>query len=215
MLDTQGNARRWESVHYGFPTQTSEISSAVLSHLARDLSDDGMSYSDKLIKLRAGGESHWYYDGRNAVMQYHPGAMLAKLLLTKLQIFGGDPFTRVAGMGIGGSAFAQSVSWAANVKTIQGNDDKSPGQRYGYGLWGGSVPGQEILVVDDTLTSGSSLITLIDMIRKEDGVVTQAGVVADRSSGIACQRLEKDFGVKVFSLFEFDEPAGMLVPTDF
>ncbi len=212
MLDGAGRERRVRDLELGLPNHTAEISPLVLHILARELADDGLQYSEKPFQLRAGGESYWYYDGRNAVMQYHPGMLLAKLTALKIQLFGKTDFTRVAGMGVGGWAFARSISWVVDLPVVEGNDDKSPNQRYGYGLWGGTVPGENVLVADDTLTTGDSLRTLIGMVRDKDGIVDQAAVVTDRSNGEAGAAIYSELGVRVFSLFQMDGTNGLITP---
>ncbi len=212
MLDAAGRERRVRDLDLGLPNHTAEISPLILHVLAEELTAGGVQYREEPFRLRAGGESHWYYDGRNAVMRYHPGMLLAKLTALKLQVFGDTNFTRVAGMGVGGSAYALSLSWVLGLEAIQGNDDTSPGQRYGYGLWGGTVPGESVLVADDTLTTGDSLCNLISMVRKEGGLVEQATVVADRSNGEAGAAIYSELGVRVFSLFQMDGIHGLIAP---
>ncbi|MBQ8278878.1 MAG: helix-turn-helix domain-containing protein [Roseburia sp.] len=72
--------------------------------------------------------------------------------------------------------------------------------------------GQEVLIIEDTLTSGDTLRTTIEKIKKETGARVNGIVVSvDRQekgkhiSGTARYDIEKEFGVKVFSIVTFED----------
>jgi orotate phosphoribosyltransferase len=54
-------------------------------------------------------------------------------------------------------------------------------------------PGERVLIVDDILTTGSSITEIIEAVKKLKGVIVGIGVLVDRSEQ------KKDFGVPLFS----------------
>ena len=59
---------------------------------------------------------------------------------------------------------------------------------------GGHVPGgARVLVVDDVLTTGTSTLEVVDVIRKADGEPVGVGVLIDRAES------PPDFGVPLFA----------------
>ena len=67
------------------------------------------------------------------------------------------------------------------------------------------MPGDRILLLDDLVTTGKSLITTAKAIRAEGGVVNDAVVLLDREEG-GMERLEKE-GLKLHALMKASEAA--------
>jgi len=61
-------------------------------------------------------------------------------------------------------------------------------------------PKERVLIVDDVLTTGSSLYELIDLVVKQEGMIVGIGVFIDRSGGRA------NFGIPYFPLLKLDIP---------
>src|SRR3990167_4119918 len=125
------------------------------------------------FKLRSGVASNWYVDSRAGLSEGQLLSEAAQLLIesTRDRQYKYDV---VAGMGIAGTALANAIKVAEGIPGVEGNDDESLGQRYGYGLHGASVENQRVWMVDDVAMTGSSLIKLLDMIRGAGGEVDQA-----------------------------------------
>ena len=178
------------------------------------LKKEGLEYSDKPIKLRAGGESHLYFDAKRAISHGSALKKAGDLLLAKAAEQD-LKFNVVAGMGIGGRALAYAMMMAANFKlrVTEANEDKSPGQRYGYGLHGTSIASDcDVLLVDDVATSGNSLLTLKDMIDADKGNVADAIVLVDRSAGEVAKRLGS-IGLGFHAIYELDEVSQQIRPS--
>lgn len=194
------------------PSQTAEVPPVLLWKLADELSEVAVQYKEEPFQLRAGGQSHWYIDGRGPVAMHRVrGPLIARLALAKLNVQDLRPQV-VTGMGVGGLAFAMNIRCAADMDLAQANDSREIGQRYGYGLHGASVHDTEVLVVDDTLSTGDSLITTIDMVREAGGRVVRAVTIFDRSDGLAAERIQTEHDVPVDWLFGFYEADGKLFP---
>ena len=81
---------------------------------------------------------------------------------------------------IGGVVLGTEVGRLLNVKTIFA--ERKEGDmciRRGFGI----DPGQNILVVEDVITTGGSVNEVIDQVIKHGGTITGVGVMVDRSNG--------------------------------
>ena len=81
---------------------------------------------------------------------------------------------------IGGVVLGTEVGRLLNVKTIfaeRKEDDMCI--RRGFGI----DPGQNILVVEDVITTGGSVNEVIDQVIKHGGTIAGVGVMVDRSNG--------------------------------
>ncbi len=180
------------------------------------LQEKGVEYQEEPFELRAGGLSHWYVDVRHAISYGRDLRTAGKLMLAKAHE-GDWKFNVVAGMGIGGKALAIAVTAVGSeagekLYLCEANDDDSPGQRYGYGLHGTKISSDsEVLVVDDTGSTGDSLSILIGMIKKDGGNVVGALNMVDRSRGMVATRLA-DMNIAYHALYEFDESSAQIIP---
>ena len=81
---------------------------------------------------------------------------------------------------IGGVVLGTEVGRLLNVKTIFA--ERKEGDmciRRGFGI----DPGQNILVVEDVITTGGSVNEVIDQVIKHGGIIAGVGVMVDRSNG--------------------------------
>lgn len=180
--------------------------------LAKDLGEH-LLYQEDPFELRGGGSSNWYFDGRAALSLGLNLQRASQLLLKRAQEQELD-FKVVAGMGVGGRPLASGLGLEGDYSIVWASDD--PADKHpinGSGLHGAAVKGKKVLAVDDIGTSGDSLETLIKMIRDEEGQVSEAIVVVDRSEGRVKARLGA-IGVKFFRLFELNETTGLMEPTN-
>ena len=96
----------------------------------------------------------------------------------------------VAGPTTGGVILAHEVARQLGVRSIfaekEGNERTF---RRGFTI----TPGEQVLVVDDILTTGGSIREVIAAVNKLGGKVTGIGVLVDRSTR------ELDFGAPLFS----------------
>lgn len=181
--------------------------------LARTLAARGLRRLQTPVELRAGGRSHWYFDGREAISESTVLSDVAHRIVSRAWNIG-IPYRVVAGLGVEGRALSIGVASesAEGTKWVIANDDEADRDlSNGFGLHGAPVSNERVLVVDGTATTGDSLGTLVGMVRAEEGIVTDAMVIVDRSHGRAAEAMGT-LGVKLISLFEFDEAGGLLRP---
>jgi orotate phosphoribosyltransferase len=91
----------------------------------------------------------------------------------------------VAGPTTGGVILAFEVARQLGIRGIFAEEEKDPGGpirrvfRRGFAI----IPGQRVLLVDDILTTGGSLLAMLEPIESAGGEIVAAGVLVDRSGG--------------------------------
>ena len=97
----------------------------------------------------------------------------------------------VAGPTTGGIILAFETARQLGVRGIfaEKEGEKERAFRRGFGI----DPGERVLIVDDILTTGSSIREVIAAVKSQGGVIIGIGVLVDRSE----QKL--DFGIPLFS----------------
>jgi orotate phosphoribosyltransferase len=101
-----------------------------------------------------------------------------------------DKIQVVAGPTTGGIILAFEVARQLGVKSIFAEKDgEGRSFRRGFTI----NPGERVLIVDDVLTTGGSIVDVIEAVKKLKGDIIGVGVLVDRSEQT------KDFGVPLFS----------------
>ena len=104
----------------------------------------------------------------------------------------------VAGPTTGGIILAFEVARQLGVRGIFAEKEGTAERAFRRGF---SIdPGQRILIVDDILTTGSSIREVIAAVAKQGGIVIGIGVLVDRSE----QKVE--FGIPLFSCYRSITP---------
>lgn len=113
-------------------------------------------------------------------------------------------FDRIAGIPLAGIPFASQIAYILNKPFLY--------VRKGVNLHGRArrvegvlASGDRVLLIDDLVTTGLTLVNAAEAIRAEGGVVTQAVTFLDREEGGA-KKLEKN-GIKLFALLKISEVA--------
>lgn len=106
-----------------------------------------------------------------------------------------DNIDIVIGPAIGAIQMAYEVSRSLNVKNIFAERENGVMTlRRNFEI----KEGQNVLVVEDVITTGGSVKEVIEIVKKQGGNVVGVGVIVDRSSGKA------DFGTRLESVIEFN-----------
>ncbi|MDL2289748.1 orotate phosphoribosyltransferase [Clostridia bacterium OttesenSCG-928-F22] len=94
--------------------------------------------------------------------------------------FEGEKIDLVAGPALGGVIMAYEVSRALGVRNIFAERvDGKMTLRRGFSI----TPGQRVLLVEDVITTGGSVLELAEVVEANGGVVVGVGLIVDRSNG--------------------------------
>lgn len=98
-----------------------------------------------------------------------------------------EPFDLVAGVPFGGLHLATAFALTTNTPMIYAKPAGSGGAQVsnGHGIEGRFTPGQRVLLVDDLITSGGSVLETSKLLESAGLVVKDALVLIDREQGAA------------------------------
>lgn len=160
------------------------------------------------FKLTSGEISPYYLDLR--IVPSFPDAFnkicnfYIELIKTDV---GTDGFDRIAGIPTAGISFASIASY--NLKkpfTYIRTTERQHGR--GRQVEGILLPGDRVLLMDDLITKGGSILKAAESVRAEGGVVTDAVVLMDREEN--GQQTLADSGIKLHYLLTTSELATKL-----
>ena len=157
------------------------------------------------VVLASGAESDFYVDARQTTLHPEGAALIAGLLLDRL-----DPEVLAVGGPVTGAdpiaGAVAAVSWLRG-RPIAGFMVRKEPKGHGMRQWiegrGGLLAGAPVAVVEDTTTTGGSLLTAIERVEEEGLRVVQCFTVVDRQEG-ASERLAAR-GLRLVALVTRDE----------
>ena len=160
----------------------SDLKSALIDHLKRHaLRTDGP------FLLASGGTSAWYLDGRQTTYD-GVGGRLVGGCVWHLMV---SEATAVGGLTMGADPVAVAAALVAD-RPVKAFSVRKVVKTHGAGgrLVGPVTSADKAVVVDDTTTTGASLVEATHALRAEGIDVVQAIVVVDRSAGAAAAHMD-------------------------
>ncbi|RLI05306.1 orotate phosphoribosyltransferase [Candidatus Bathyarchaeota archaeon] len=142
------------------------------------------------FKLTSGKESTYYIDLRT--IPSHPDLFqkIVKIYTKKAEEIGLNNFDVVAGIPTSGMIYASILAYNLQKPFIYvRKETKDWGEK--RKIEGKMEKGDKVLLVDDLITTGKSIVEAVQTIRKEGGEVNHALVLIDREEG-GRERLKKE-----------------------
>ena len=148
------------------------------TEVAKIFQDTGALLSGH-FRLTSGRHADQYF--QCALVLQHP--QYAEILCRQLAArFQGEGVSVVIGPAMGGIIVAHETARALGVRSLfTERENGAMKLRRGFTL----QPGEKVLVVEDVITTGGSVKEVIEVVRVLGGEVVGAGVLVDRSNGIA------------------------------
>lgn len=156
---------------------------------------EGYRHMDEPVQLASGEWSQDFIDGKRALAN---GEDLEKACRVMLELVDGIPFDAVGGLTLGADQFAHVLAvlarrqWFVVRKAVKGRgtNKRVEGADLGAGV--------RILLVDDVVTTGSSIREAYDVIVELGAEVAAAVTLVDR--GDIATAMFTDLGVPYFSV---------------
>jgi len=138
------------------------------------------------VMLSSGTEADFYVDLRRLTL-HHAGASLVGQVM--LDLVDGWDFDAVGGLTLGADPVATAMLHAANQRgrALDAFVVRKEGKAHGLQrrIEGPDVAGRRVLAVEDTSTTGSSVLTAVDALREAGAEVVGTAVIVDRGAGDA------------------------------
>ena len=190
------------------PPFSPHVSQAAKSHkdLITGLADLGaLQFGD--FTLASGKRSPMYVDLRLLVSQPNLMQTAACAYAAKLDLLECD---RIAGIPYAALPIGMAVSLASGVPLIY-NRKESKSHGLGKDIEGLWQPGERVVIIEDVITTGGSIVSSVELFRAAGLVVEDAIVLLDRQQG-GVENL-REAGIRVHSVLELGDVLQLLAET--
>lgn len=149
------------------------------------------------VTLSSGKEADYYIDLRRVSLQQEASGLIGEVMLDLLDEAKLE-FTNVGGLTMGADPVGTAIMHTARTRgrSLDAFVVRKAQKSYGMGrqVEGPSVEGRNVIVLEDTSTTGGSALTAVEGVRKAGGNVIAVAVIVDRDTG-AKERIEAEAGV--------------------
>ena len=156
------------------------------------------------VVLSSGAEADFYVDLRRLTLHHAGAPLVGKVMLDLVEDW---DFDAVGGLTLGADPVAVALLHAANQRSraLDAFVVRKEGKAHGLQrrIEGPDVAGRRVLAVEDTSTTGRSILTAVDALREAGAEVVGAAVIVDRGAGDAVRAAGLDFRA-AFTLTELD-----------
>ena len=148
------------------------------------------------VVLSSGQEADWYVDLRRITLHHEAAPLVGRVLLELTRDWAYDA---VGGLTLGADPLAAAMlhARAADPTRSQRRLDafvvRKEGKAHGLQrrIEGPDVAGRQVLAVEDTSTTGGSVLTAVEALRAAGADVVGVAVVVDRGAGAAVSVAEQ------------------------
>ncbi|MBC7299295.1 MAG: orotate phosphoribosyltransferase [Demequina sp.] len=157
------------------------------------------------VTLASGKDADYYVDLRRVTLHHAAAPLIGHLLLDALEEAGWGPadVDAVGGLTLGADPVAGALLHAAASRGLEldafvvRKESKSHGMQ--RRIEGPDVAGRRVVAVEDTSTTGGSVLTAVEALREAGAIVVAVAVIVDRDTG-AREKIEAA-GLPYLSLF--------------
>ncbi|WP_345215448.1 orotate phosphoribosyltransferase [Georgenia halophila] len=142
------------------------------------------------VTLSSGRTSDHYVDMRRATLHHAAAPLIGHVMLDLLEEngFGPEEIDAVGGLTLGADPVAASILHAAASRGLELDAFVVRKEAKAHGMQrrveGPDVAGRRVVALDDTSTTGGSVLTAVEALREAGAEVVAAAVVVDRDTGV-------------------------------
>lgn len=141
------------------------------------------------VTLSSGKEADYYVDLRRVTLHHEAAPLVGEVLLDALADagFGPGQVDAVGGLTLGADPVATALLHAAAARgealdaCVVRKESKAHGMQ--RQVEGPDVAGRKVVAVEDTSTTGGSVLTAVDALEKAGAHVVAVAVIVDRDTG--------------------------------
>ena len=146
------------------------------------------------VVLSSGVEADWYVDLRRVTLHAEAAPLVGRALLDLTADWSYDA---VGGLTLGADPVAAAMlhAGAATGRSVDAFVVRKTGKAHGLQrrIEGPDVAGRRVLAVEDTSTTGASVLTAVEALREVGATVVGVAVVVDRGAGHAVRAAGLDY----------------------
>ncbi|WP_291379748.1 orotate phosphoribosyltransferase [Demequina sp.] len=148
------------------------------------------------VTLASGKEADYYVDLRRVTLHHAAAPLIGHLLLDALEEagWGPDDVDAVGGLTLGADPVAGALLHAAASRGLELDAFVVRKESKAHGLQrrieGPDVAGRRVVAVEDTSTTGGSVLTAVEALREAGAIVVAVAVIVDRDTG-AREKIEE------------------------
>lgn len=143
------------------------------------------------VTLASGRQAGYYVDLRRVTLSGVAAPVVGRVMR---ELVADLEFTAVGGLTLGADPVALAMLHAAAAAGEQLDAFVVRKETKAHGLQrrieGADVAGRQVLLVEDTSTTGGSVLTAVDAVREAGGEIVAVAVIVDRETG-ARERIEQ------------------------
>ena len=159
------------------------------------------------VTLASGIEADYYVDLRRVTLHHEASRYVGQVLLAMLDE-AGISFEAVGGLTMGADPVGHAVMRTAGDqgRAVDAFVVRKAQKSYGMGrqVEGPLVEGRDVVVVEDTSTTGGSALTAVEALQRAGANVVAVAIIVDRRTG-AKERIQETAGVPCLYAFTKDE----------
>ena len=146
------------------------------------------------VVLSSGAEADWYLDLRRVALHHEGGPLVGRVLL---DLTADWEYEAVGGLTLGADPVAGAAlhAGAASGRPVDAFVVRKAGKAHGLQrrIEGPDVAGRRVLAVEDTSTTGASVLTAVEALRAAGATVVGVAVIVDRGAGDAVRAAGLDY----------------------
>jgi orotate phosphoribosyltransferase len=146
------------------------------------------------VTLSSGAEADWYLDLRRIALHREGGPLVGRVLL---ELTADWDYDAVGGLTLGADPVATAAlhAGAATGRPVDAFVVRKAGKAHGLQrrIEGPDVAGRRVLAVEDTSTTGSSVLTAVEALQEAKAKVVGVAVIVDRGAGDAVRAAGLDY----------------------
>ncbi|MCP2261823.1 orotate phosphoribosyltransferase [Streptoalloteichus tenebrarius] len=159
-----------------------EVDATATAELARLVTE--LSVVRGRVVLSSGKEADYYVDLRRATLNHRAAPLIGRLLR---QLTADWDYVAVGGLTLGADpvACAMMHSAAADGRALDAFVVRKAVKQHGMQrrIEGADVEGRRVLAVEDTSTTGGSVLTAVEALREAGAEVVGVATIVDRATG--------------------------------
>ncbi|HKC29486.1 MAG TPA: orotate phosphoribosyltransferase [Jatrophihabitans sp.] len=137
------------------------------------------------VILSSGREADYYLDLRRIALHRHAAPLVGRVML---EVTGGWDFEAAGGLTLGADPVATAMLHASAGR-VDAFIVRKEGKAHGLQrrIEGPDVTGRNVVAVEDTSTTGSSVLTAVDALREAGARVVGVATIVDRGARAAVE----------------------------